>query len=236
MIRATWFSQRTQHSRDCREMLPGMYKQSPQAAAPGWKSPGCPVLPFAFAKTCGAGLFWDGWFPPAIGGMLKGEEMGSCLHTARVSLGDAGVTPPAVSVPQPSVSADLGCRIANMSIFGLHAGFLWFCRCARFSVTAQLLSLSYFMDQILNQGKIREEWARLWLWQFNSLEAVVRMWTASAVPLREETGSRYPGLENARSELHSVAGRREEAGEAAERLVTVIYVCFQVHVKFPSPI
>lgn len=62
--------------------------------------------------------------------------------------GKAGVNSQLESVPQPLMSVDLHWRIANLSIFGSHAASLWLCRCDRFPVESQLLSLSRVTEQI----------------------------------------------------------------------------------------
>lgn len=145
--------------------LQGVYKQSSQAVVPGKKQPWTSCL-MPLQRYRSAGLFSDGiscsWFPFAKEGMGK-EEMGYCLHAASVNSGKcwgefpAGVRPTALDVSRSAL------KNANLSIFGSHAVSLWFYRCDRFSAESQLLSLSCFMHQILNQGRITDDWVKPWL-------------------------------------------------------------------------
>lgn len=145
-----------QHSRDCTEMWRCLQVRAELSGCSSWvKQPWTPCPASRLCKdTRGRAVLR--WLISSCRRRSAKRRRNGFFY--RVSLGGCwGDSPAGVG---PTVSADLCCRIANMSVFGLHAGFLWFYRCARFSVTAQLLSLSCFMDQILNQGKIREDRAR----------------------------------------------------------------------------
>lgn len=128
------------------------------------------------------------------------------------------------SVPQPLMSADLRRRIAKPSTFGSHAAPRWLWGCDRFPAGPQLLSLSR------SQGTSPARVKPCKMGQATALPRGTAELPGSCVSrakprAQSQSPANIPALEMSGMSLD---GRR--------RLWTVIYVCFQVHVNFPSPI